>query len=124
MLVEEMVKKVSHRQACKFGLNRSSYFYELKRKDDGEVIHELTLLTQKHVSIGFWQCYHRLRRKGFKWNHKKVYRIYTNEAQYPPKGQKDCPQGSRTLIGSRWDQPGLVIDFMSDSLWDGRKFGY
>jgi len=32
---------------------------------------------QKHVSIGFWQSYHRIRRTGEIVNHKKLYRIYT-----------------------------------------------
>lgn len=37
----------------------------------------LTLLTQKHPAIGFWQCCYRLWNKDYPWNHKKIYRVYT-----------------------------------------------
>jgi putative transposase len=120
-----MVKRVSHRQACKcVGLNRGNYFYQTKRKNDEDVIAELALLTQKHVSIGFWQCYHRLRRKGFTWNHKKVYRIYTamklnirRRAKKRLPARVKNPLSVPVGINQIWS-----IDFMSDSLWDGRKF--
>jgi len=120
-----MVKKVSHRQACKcVGINRGNYFYQTKIKNDDDVIAELTLLTQKHVSIGFWQCYHRLRRKGFTWNHKKVYRIYTAmKLNIRRRAKKRLPARIKNPlsvpvgINQIWS-----IDFMSDSLWDGRKF--
>lgn len=32
---------------------------------------------QKHVSIGFWQSYYRIRITGDTINHKRLYRIYT-----------------------------------------------
>ncbi len=120
-----MVKKVSHRQACKcVGLNRSNYFYKAKRKDDTEVIRELTVLTGKHVTIGFWQCYYRIRRKGLIWNHKKVYRIYTSmKLNIRRRAKKRLPARVKNplfvpeCINQVWS-----IDFMSDSLWDGRRF--
>lgn len=120
-----MVKRVSHRQACKcVGLNRSSYFYKLKRKDDSEVIEELTLITEKHVTIGFWQSYYRIRKKGLIWNHKKVYRIYTAmKLNIRRRAKKRLPARVKKPLFV----PGSInqvwsIDFMSDSLWDGRKF--
>src|SRR5688572_10102132 len=80
MLVQFMVEEhgVSQRQACKaFGVPRSSFQHIPKPKNDSPVIQELQSLVEKHPAIGFWQSYFRLRRKGFVWNHKKVYRIYT-----------------------------------------------
>lgn len=106
------------------GLNRSNYFYKPKRKDDTEVIQELTVLTGKHVTIGFWQCYYRIRRKGLIWNHKKVYRIYTSmRLNIRRRAKKRLPARVKSplfvpnSINQVWS-----IDFMSDSLWDGRKF--
>ena len=59
------------------GVPRSTYSYKAKPKDDAPVQEVLTALTDKHADIGFWQSYHRIRNKGHKWNHKKLYRIYT-----------------------------------------------
>ena len=120
-----MVKRISHRQACIcISINRSRFFYKSKKKDDIAVIEELTLLTQKHVSIGFWQCYYRLRRKGLVWNHKKVYRIYTQmKLNIRRRAKKRLP----TRVKKPLSVPGGInqvwsIDFMNDSLWDGRRF--
>jgi putative transposase len=41
------------------------------------VIDALNTLMEEHPTIGFWQAYHRLRGRCHRWNHKRVYRIYT-----------------------------------------------
>src|ERR1700747_1821642 len=70
---------VSSRQACRaLSMPRSSYEYQPVLKDDSEVIKELTELIENHPAIGFWQSFHRIRRKGYMWNHKRVYRVYTD----------------------------------------------
>src|SRR5690625_1638734 len=70
--------QVSLRQSCKaVNLPRSSYSYKRKPKDDQMIIDTLLELTSKHPVIGFWQSYHRLRSMGHRWNHKRVYRVYT-----------------------------------------------
>ena len=70
---------VSSRQACKLvGLPRSTFNYKPKVKDDSAVMDELKQLVDRHPAIGFWQSFYRIRRKGFIWNHKKVYRVYTD----------------------------------------------
>ena len=56
---------------------RATYQYKSKGKDDQQIIDLLAELVEKHPSIGFWKCYHRLRRQGHEWNHKRVYRVYT-----------------------------------------------
>lgn len=120
-----MVKKISHRQACScVNLPRSSCFYICKKNDDSEVIDELQILIEKHAVIGFWKCYHRLRRKGFLWNHKRVYRVYTAlKLNIRRRAKKRLPARVKQILST----PETInqvwsIDFMSDSLWDGRKF--
>jgi putative transposase len=59
------VHKISQRQAFKaVGLAQSTARYKPRPKQDGPVISELQELVEKHPSIGFWQSYYRIRRKG------------------------------------------------------------
>ena len=70
--------KMSLRQDCMlFCISTSVYYYQAVRKDDSEVINELSKLAELHRTWGFWMMYHRLRKLNFMWNHKRVYRIYT-----------------------------------------------
>lgn len=127
MLAQFMIEEhgVSQRQACKaLGMPRSTVQYRPKAKNDTEVIAELNKLIEKHPAIGFWQSYFRLRRKGFTWNHKRVYRIYTSlKLNIRRRFKKRLPARVKQALF----QPESInevwsIDFMSDSLWDGRKF--
>jgi putative transposase len=116
---------VSKRQACALvQVNRSSYEYVSTRKDDELVINELSQLVEKHPAIGFWMSYYRIRQKGFLWNHKRVYRIYTNmRLNIRRRAKKRLP----ARVKQQLFQPENInqvwsIDFMHDSLWDGRTF--
>lgn len=71
--------KSSIRLGCQaFGINQSGYHYQAKQADDNEVIADwLIRLTTAQRNWGFGLCFLCLRNiKGFKWNRKKVYRIY------------------------------------------------
>jgi putative transposase len=61
-----------------FNISRSSYYYQPKLNNENEVIADWLLrLTTAHMRWGFKLCFMYLRNiKGFKWNHKRVYRIY------------------------------------------------
>lgn len=106
------------------GISRTTCQYTAKQKDDSELQSVLTALTTKHASIGFWQCCYRMWNKGHWWNHKRIYRVYTYmNLNIRRRAKKRLPE--------RVKQPLLVptepnqvwsIDFMSDSLVDGRKF--
>ena len=116
---------VSCRQACMaFNLSRSTFSYKPIERDDSVVQEELRLLVDKHPSIGFWQSYHRLRRKGFRWNHKKVYRVYTSlKLNIRRRYRKRLPaRVKQSLFQPEAINQVWSIDFMSDSLWDGRRF--
>ena len=119
------IHHVSERQACSvLNVNRSSYQYIPKIKDDEKVIEELNQLIEKHPSIGFWMCYYRIRQKGYLWNHKRVYRIYTNmKLNIRRRAKKRLP----ARVKQQLFQPSMInevwsIDFMHDSLWDGRCY--
>jgi hypothetical protein len=43
---------------------------------DREVIEAINKVLEHHGRWGFWKCFKALRRKGYQWNHKRVYRIY------------------------------------------------
>ena len=117
--------EISQRQACKaVSLPRSTKRYWPKPKADSEVIDQLQQLVEKHPAIGFWQSYYRIRRKGFLWNHKKVYRVYTDmKLNIRRRYRKRLPQRVKQSLY----QPAGInevwsIDFMNDTLWDGRRF--
>jgi putative transposase len=122
-LVEE--EQLSNRRACRLiGMSRTSYQYEAKAKDDTELQDALNAMTTKHVAIGFWQCYYRLWNKGYRWNHKKIYRVYTDmKLNIRRRSKRRLPERIKqplttpTAPNQMWS-----IDFMSDSLVDGRKF--
>lgn len=106
------------------GISRTTCQYKAKPKDDREVQDVLTALTDKHAAIGFWQCYYRMRNKGHQWNHKRVYRVYTDM-------KLNIRRRAKRRLPERVKQPLIIptapnqmwsIDFMSDSLVDGRKF--
>lgn len=106
------------------GISRTTCQYKAKPKDDSELQSVLTTLTTKHSAIGFWQCCYRLWNKGHWWNHKRIYRVYTAM-------KLNIRRRSKRRLPERVKQPLIIpaapnqtwsIDFMSDSLVDGRKF--
>jgi putative transposase len=116
---------VSKRQACRvLGVPRSSYQYATQSRNDMPIINALHGLVEKHPAIGFWQCYHRLRRRGHQWNHKRVYRVYTSlKLNIRRRFKKRLPaRVKQSLFQPESINQVWSIDFMSDSLWDGRKF--
>ena len=84
----------------------------------------LLRLTEANKRWGFGLCFLCLRNvKGFRWNHKRVYRIYRvlelNLLIKPRKRlkrDKPDPLDVPTVPNQMWS-----MDFMSDTLLDGRK---
>ena len=105
-------------------LPRSTYQYQHKEKDDRLIEEALTETVAKHPAIGFWQCHHRFRNRGEKWNHKRVRRVYRKmNLNIRRKPKKRLPERVKqplsvpTAPNQTWS-----LDFMSDALVDGRKF--
>lgn len=116
---------VSIRQGCKAtGLARSTYQYQAKLKHDEEVIDALNALVAKHPAIGFWQAFHRLRLAGCRWNHKRVYRVYTGLGlNIRRRAKKRLPARVKQRLFQP-EAPNEVwsLDYLHDSLWNGRTF--
>jgi len=108
-----------------FGISETCFRYQPKLKAENQRIADWLLrLTQTHKRWGFGLCYLYLRNvKGFKWNHKRIYRIYKElELNLRIKPRKRitrlCPNplSVPTAMNQVWS-----MDFMSDALSDGRK---
>jgi putative transposase len=122
MIIEH---KVSIRQACRtVQLNRSTFSYTPEPKDDTPIINALKDLVEKHPSIGFWQSFYRIRKQGYMWNHKAVYRVYTQMGlSIRRRAKKRLPaRVKQTLFQPSEINQVWSLDFMTDSLWDGRSY--
>lgn len=118
-------EKVSERQACKLvGVPRSSFRYKRKAKNDIALIKSLEELIKKYPFIGFWKCYHRLRRMGHLWNHKRLYRVYKLlKLNIRRKIKRRLPvRTKQPLVVPQAINQFWSMDFMNDSLVDGRRF--
>lgn len=105
-------------------MSRTSFNYEPDMTKDEPVIAALLELAESKPAWGFGLMFDSLRRRGYMWNHKRVYRVYRLlKLNKRRKHKKRLP--------SRYPEPLTVpakmnqcwsIDFMSDSLMDKRKF--
>ncbi|MEP7257788.1 MAG: IS3 family transposase [Flavitalea sp.] len=120
-----MQQQLSIRQGCKLvSLPRSAVMYKKKTREDDALIAALQELVNKHPAISFWKCYYRLRRSGATCNHKRLYRVYK-------LFRLNVRRRMKRRLPARIKEPLLVpeainrgwsMDFISDSLVDGRKF--
>jgi len=103
-------------------MSTSVFYYKAKRKDDSEIIEQLSQLADLHSSWGFWLMYHRLRKLQYMWNHKRVYRVYTlMRLNLRNKRKKRLP--SRIKEPLLWPIcPNVTwsLDFMHDTLQNGK----
>ena len=119
-------KAVSIRVACEaFRISPTCYRYQAKLSAENEEIAGwLIRLTSNQRNWGFGLCYLYLRNvKGFRWNHKRVYRIYRQlELNLRIKPKKRLVREKPELL----HEPEAInevwsMDFMHDQLSDGRS---
>jgi len=105
-----------------FSLSTSVYYYKVRRKDDSEVIEQLSALAEVHLQWGFWMMYHRLRKMQYRWNHKRVYRVYSlMRLNLRNKRKKRLPARVKAPL-LRPIAPNVTwsLDFMHDTLSNGK----
>lgn len=104
-------------------LDRSMFYY-VSVKDDSEVENKLLEYAEKLHNYGFPEYYKRIRKEGKIWNHKRVRRVYrklglTRRKKY--KRRIPNPK-KQTLLQPLEMNLTWSMDFMSDSLENGRRF--
>ena len=115
---------VSLRRACGLmGLRPSSYYYRPRPADDDALRAALKEAAARRRRWGYRMLTELLRRQGFEDNHKRIYRVYREEALQVPvrrkrktarwRGEAPAPTSHRD---DRWS-----MDFMSDQLACGRR---
>lgn len=116
---------ISIRFACLcLGVSESCFYYQPKLSGENDLIADWLLrLTTVNKRWGFGLCFLYLRNiRGYRWNHKRVYRIYRElelNLRIKPRRRlkRDKPDALSvpSAINQAWS-----IDFMSDSLVDGK----
>jgi len=118
---------ISIRLVCvAFAISETCYRYQPKTAGENALIADWLLrLTTTHRTWGFDLCYLYLRNvKGYGYNHKRIYRIYRElelNLRIKPKRRlkRDKPE---ELAVPRQVNDTWSMDFMHDSLRDGRTF--
>ena len=119
--------RVSVSRSCQaVGLSRAAWYRQPRDRlrRDQEVIAALTRITEANRRWGFWLCYKQLRFDGYGWNHKRVYRVYSELGlQHRRRTKKRIltrerqPLDTPSIVNAVW-----ALDFMSDALYVGRRF--
>ncbi len=117
---------LSERRACSIlSLYRSTARYEHRPCDDAAVREQIRAIAFERRRFGYRRIWAKLRRKGDVINHKRVYRLYSEEnlkVRRRPRKRLAANRGIAPIAIP--DRPNVrwSMDFMSDSLYSGRRF--
>lgn len=114
-------------RACRMvRLSRAAYYRppQPRTRADAPVIAVLMAIVADHGRWGFWKCFGRLRQLGYRWNHKRVHRVYCDlRLNLKRRTKRRVPRRLRQPLQA---PPELnrtwALDFMSDALYDRRRF--
>ena len=128
-MAQELVNRrgTSVQMACSiFSISTTCYLYKPKLRDENIIIADWLLrLTNNQKNWGFGLCFlYLLNIKDFRWNHKRVYRIYRElelNMRIKPKRRllREKPDALAVpeTINECWS-----MDFMHDQLHSGRSY--
>lgn len=107
-------------------MSRTAYYEPPLPRElrDSDVIQALQAVVEKNARWGFWKCFDQLRLDGAWWNPKRVYRVYCAlRLNIPRRTRKRVPKRVlRPLVAPAGLNESWAIDFMTDTLYDGRRF--
>lgn len=109
-------------------LSRAAYYRPpaegARLERDRPVIDALQAVVNENTRWGFWKSFDRLRLLGHWWNHKRVHRVYCAlHLNIPRRTRRRIPRRVKqplmaaTTLNTTW-----ALDFMVDTLYDGRRF--
>jgi putative transposase len=113
---------VSERRACRLlGMDRSSYRYEPQPDQDTQLRQELITLARQKPRFGYRRLGALLLRRGFQFNHKRLYRLYREEhlavrrLRRKRLARPAAPIATLSRANQEWS-----MDFVQDGLATGR----
>ncbi len=117
---------LSQRRVCRLvELDRHTFRYRGRRREDGALRTRIREIAESKRRYGCPRIYVRLRREGWRVNHKKVERIYYRDEQLSlrRRRRKKLAAVPRVTL-SRPTEPGrcYAMDFVHDRLVTGRRF--
>ena len=116
---------LSVRRACRATrVSRVCYRYDAKPKDDSMIVRVLKQLSRRFPRYGFGLLFKLIRQMKYRWNHKRVRRVYREMGLNLKRRRKKrlparvkVPLAIPTSPNESWS-----ADFMSDQLCCGRRF--
>ena len=118
--------KISVRRSCEvMMIHHSVYYYRERRREDKTLRKRIKEIAETRIRYGHERIHTLLRREGWKDNHKRTYRVYKEEGL---NLRSKRPRRNKAAA-HRMERPGNTglyeccsMDFVSDALFDGRKF--
>jgi putative transposase len=117
--------QLSERRACGLiGMNRGSWRYQQKDREDAKLRRRLLELAEQRPRFGYRRLHRMLRREEWVVNHKRVYRLYREEglAMRRRKRKRFRAEARVPLALPKRANQMWTMDFTRDSLASGRKF--
>lgn len=112
------------RACCLIGISRSVFVYQPQTGCDDLISDQLKKLAEQHNRYGFRKLFFKLRKAGFTWNHKRVYRVYCSlKLNLKCRPKKRLPVREKTtLVQPSSMNQSWSLDCMSDALTSGKRF--
>ncbi len=119
------VYRISERRACgAASFARSTHRYRSVADPRAALRIRLKELATSRVRFGYRRLHILLQREGWRVNHKRVYRLYTEECLSIRTKKPRRHRSARNRVGRAVPQVNnecWSMDFMSDQLFDGRR---
>jgi putative transposase len=122
-LIQE--RRLSGRAACRaVGVSRTRMYYRPAERDDREVIEAIQAVIEKEPRWGQDKVIGRLMADGRGWNPKRIRRVYRAlKLHLRRRGKKRLPaRVKEPLVLPETTNECWSADFMSDCLYNGRRF--